>query len=137
MPPLNPPLIPLKEHFCHFLLQTSWNLVNLWHAKLFYIFESQEESVLHTVSMIYALKKQNRQALHSSTPYTRTRYSMADILVHKDIEGMLDLRNKLREKILTWFQQIQLYGFIYLLTLLTQSNLSTLNFSLHNSNSVM
>ena len=75
-------------------------MVNLWNAKLFCIFENQKDSVLHTVSMIHALKKQDGRALHDCTPYTASRYSMADILVHKDIAGMLDLRNKLREKIL-------------------------------------
>ena len=76
-------------------------MVNLWHAKLFSVFESQEESVLHTVSMIHALKKQDGKLLHDCTPLTRTRYSMADVLAHKDIEGMLAFRNKLREKILS------------------------------------
>ncbi|XP_032237107.1 fucose-1-phosphate guanylyltransferase [Nematostella vectensis] len=95
---------PLGQVFSHLGIdQSDWDMVTLWHARLFPVFTDQRSSVLHTLEMIQSL----REGKEFSPPvavlehrHTDIRLSMADILVNKDVQGTLDLREILREKII-------------------------------------
>ena len=86
--------------FCKKHFQAKWDTVSLWHVRLFPVFISQEASVIYTIEMLHALKERKSVEHTDVRPVSDNFASMADILQTKDIQGTLEIREKLRQKIL-------------------------------------
>ena len=64
------------------------------------MFSSEERSVLYSLEMLQALQERKR-VHHAGVETGNARFlSMAEILKAKDVQGTLNMREKLRQKIL-------------------------------------
>ncbi|XP_066936214.1 fucose-1-phosphate guanylyltransferase-like [Clytia hemisphaerica] len=71
-------------------------LLNLWHARIFPSFSSPEQALRHGAAMLSSCRIDTKFEMESSE---ERLYSMADILKLKDVEGFLNMRSQLRQKI--------------------------------------
>jgi hypothetical protein len=75
-------------------------MVSLWHARLFPVFKEEKPSVVYTLELLRAVREGGKVTPPADADTCGDRrLSMADVLVYKDVNSTLELREKLREKI--------------------------------------